>query len=36
VLACVTDAKNLKNPAECGNAVTNHLMSTVINMAGND
>jgi hypothetical protein len=34
VLACVTTAKNVNNPAECGDKIVNHLMSTVIKMAG--
>jgi len=34
VLACVTTAKNVNNPAECGDKIINRLMSTVIKMAG--
>lgn len=34
VLACVTTAENVNNPRECGNTITNRLMSTVIKMAG--
>ncbi len=33
VLTCVTTRKNVGNPAECGDAITNRLMTTVIKMA---